>query len=270
MDIKIKFKLAYKEYESTLNKTNACKKYSMCSKTFNKYCKDLNLKSNLHLKLKDNNILSSIDTPDKAYCLGFIAADGSVSYGSMKIPILSIKVKSTDRSVLEFIKYTLKSSHKIGTVSACQNKIEDRNSYTSEASQLQIRNAKVCNDLFLHGIWPNKTYDLKLPDLDKTLFKHWVRGFFDGDGSVSKRTNRDSIVSSFCSADLLFLQNLSYKLEEYYNIKSMVNVRTNKSASELRLNFGESKKLANIMYPDASFKLERKFRIFKKYCPLLQ
>lgn len=41
------------------------------------------------------------------------------------------------------------------------------------------------SDLASHGITEAKTFTLKFPDICPTFFKHFIRGYVDGDGSFS-------------------------------------------------------------------------------------
>ena len=52
-------------------------------------------------------------------------------------------------------------------------------------SSLQICSCRMVQDLVRHGIVPNKSNILKRPNIDKEYYSHWIRGLFDGDGSVS-------------------------------------------------------------------------------------
>ena len=45
-------------------------------------------------------------------------------------------------------------------------------------------------DLVKWGITSNKTYTLDRPNIDPKLYRHWIRGIFDGDGSISFVNNR--------------------------------------------------------------------------------
>ena len=49
---------------------------------------------------------------------------------------------------------------------------------------LEYSSPKVFNDLCNLGCIPNKTFKLKFPKIRKDLIPHFVRGYFDGDGSV--------------------------------------------------------------------------------------
>jgi hypothetical protein len=43
---------------------------------------------------------------------------------------------------------------------------------------------KMVNDLANLGVTPNKTFTLQYPTINETLEKHFLRGYFDGDGCI--------------------------------------------------------------------------------------
>ncbi|MEL3972227.1 LAGLIDADG family homing endonuclease [Rossellomorea oryzaecorticis] len=47
----------------------------------------------------------------------------------------------------------------------------------------------------LHGIQPNKSLSIQLPTIPDSYLNHFIRGYFDGDGSIYKSRNCVCIVS---------------------------------------------------------------------------
>jgi hypothetical protein len=51
-------------------------------------------------------------------------------------------------------------------------------------TKLSVASPQLTARLAKHGIFPNKTFTLEWPDhLDPELLRHFLRGYFDGDGS---------------------------------------------------------------------------------------
>lgn len=64
--------------------------------------------------IENEHYFSVIDSPSKAYILGFIAADGSLVKSSTgNSYYLTITIKYEDRSVLDFIQKELNSNYKL-------------------------------------------------------------------------------------------------------------------------------------------------------------
>ena len=54
---------------------------------------------------------------------------------------------------------------------------------------IQINKTEIVRDLMKIGLEPNKSMDMKFPDLPKDFKRHFIRGLWDGDGSI-RVTNR--------------------------------------------------------------------------------
>lgn len=64
--------------------------------------------------LKNEHYFDVIDTPAKAYLLGFIAADGAlVKSTNRNCYYLTITIKYEDKVLLEFMQQELQSTHKL-------------------------------------------------------------------------------------------------------------------------------------------------------------
>lgn len=112
---------------------------------------------------------SVVDTPEKSYWLGFLAADGSVSDSPGK-RLLSVGLARKDAVHLERLKTVLNS---------------DKRLYFSEKDvRLQVCSKRLVVDLIKHGVVPRKSLILRPPPINIEFISHWIRGYFDGDGSV--------------------------------------------------------------------------------------
>lgn len=125
------------------------------------------------------NYFSEIDSFDKAYWLGFIAADGNIRKDLLK---LRIEIHIKDISHLIKFRQDINGNMPIKTVEK-----EKHNS-----CYLDVNCKNLCKDLGKFGIVPNKSLILninwdKIPD---ELIKYVIRGYFDGDGSLNLYTAR--------------------------------------------------------------------------------
>ncbi|MDB1934982.1 MAG: LAGLIDADG family homing endonuclease [Clostridium sp.] len=114
---------------------------------------------------------------DSAYIYGMIAADGHLFYesGKMNKNALQFEMADYDRDILDKIKYVMKYE---GPVLSTKR----------HTVKLQINNKKIIKDLIQKGIPENnKTFALEYPrELPQKYDRHFIRGLFDGDGSVYK------------------------------------------------------------------------------------
>lgn len=124
-----------------------------------------------------NDMFFEIMTPQSAYWLGFIAADGNVCKNLVQID-LAIK----DRAHLERFKIDLSSSHPV------TNRTVDY-----EQARFAFSNQKIANDLRKLGILERKTFDCKPWNGPEHLLRHYWRGVIDGDGSLYEAGNKLNI-----------------------------------------------------------------------------
>jgi hypothetical protein len=152
------------KYNTTCNTILAClRKNNICID--NKY----------HNLTLNHDYFENIDSYDKAYFLGFLVTDGSVSSTNNSI---TITLKASDYQILEVL------SNKIGN----SNKL-----YFSQRNEVALRfkSAKIKQDLAMHGVHPNKTYNgISLPKIKDELMPHLIRGIIDGDGWISVKSHQ--------------------------------------------------------------------------------
>lgn len=158
------------------------------------YCEDLAIKYNVEVhniyKILDEygierrsgkrsscneHYFDSIDTPNKAYILGFITADGGIT--GKYYSTLGIEVHEKDRQVLDFISKEINPTATISLVIG-----EKKNNY-----KVSFTSKYMCDTLSNYGIIPNKSQNMPPVPTDlipKNLLKFYFRGLIDGDGCV--------------------------------------------------------------------------------------
>lgn len=133
----------------------------------------------------DDDYMSVIDTPEKAYLLGWIASDGSISKSS-----ICISIRDYDIDILKSLRNFIDSNLPI---------TEHGNNVS-----LTISSTTAVTHCLRHlGLEKpgKKDADIKYPNISEELDVYFIRGFFDGDGSVSlhHRIPRASIASNSTS-----------------------------------------------------------------------
>lgn len=130
--------------------------------------------SNQNRALHKNKEYFNTQSSNMAWVLGFLAADGFVS---SKNNTISLGLARVDREILERVKKEID----------IENPIHDFvNRQGFEYSELSWTCAEHKKRLAQYSIVPNKTFILKPPfALDEKYYLDYVRGYFDGDGSVN-------------------------------------------------------------------------------------
>lgn len=128
-----------------------------------------------------------IDSDDKAYILGLIAADGCIS----KTNTLSISLQDRDKQILEEINDKLDSNRPIKFREYKHIKDSYYNQY-----YLSITNKYMANSLKKLGIIPNKSLVLKYPLISSKFDAAFIRGYMDGDGCICKTLPKVSFLGT--------------------------------------------------------------------------
>ena len=189
----------------------------------------------------NDNFFQSIDTEDKAYILGILLADGYIHKGNT----VCIKLKEEDILTIEYIKSMLCPTKPIF------NDKSIRGDKVFKAKKLEVCSEQLCKDLKKLGMVPRKTGIEKFPLLREDMYPHFVRGFFDGDGSVSKKSNMGPAKSYqfyICCTNKQFLRDMRNKLnfgKVYTEKRPTVDMHTLKFT-----NVKECLSLVKYMYQD--------------------
>jgi hypothetical protein len=134
----------------------------------------------------DETFFETIDTEKKAYVLGLMATDGSVSSRGFCI---EIQLQRRDKNILEAIKKCMKYDGPIQD-KICNSRLPNREQITARnMCRLAITSKKLAEDIRKQGICPKKTFTVKpwIAPSDKTdLQAAYWRGAVDGDGGICK------------------------------------------------------------------------------------
>lgn len=159
----------------------------------------------------NHNYFDVIDNEHKAYILGFLFADGCVSQNKYYI---TIDLSHDDIDMLDYISSQLYNKQPLYTKREINNK---------KYCKIQISSKHMANKLADLGCIPNKTKVLKFPSNDSVpeeLHNHFIRGYFDGDGSITFRNNNPMI---FILSTKIFLEKMQTILKNN-NINSSIIV----------------------------------------------
>lgn len=220
----------------------------------------------------NENYFENIDTPEKAYWLGMLYVDGYITSDNR----FGIELKISDLNHLYKLTNALNSNIKINIRKRGNNK----------SCHIQIKNSKLYKDLEQKGVLRNKTYILQFPNkyqLNSDLYSHFIRGLFDGDGSIvfysynQLRKDRNNktykrIVKeiSFVCKSYDFINYLGNFINEKLDMN--INVTHNNRDDIYYLRIANKKDLLNFIdyiYKDAKIYLDRKYikaQEIKNYC----
>lgn len=217
----------------------------------------------------NENFFEVIDTEEKAYWLGFLLADGSIRKDGNSINIgLSIR----DYDHLHRFKRSLNLNAEIKEYKSHVKALDKyypscRLSFTSE---------KIKNDLAKCNVLPQKSgCEKAFKDLPPELFRHYLRGFFDGDGSICEydREEQSRCQNSRWLMEIVSSQELmQYFFDELTKRGFKIHSPQKCSNSFIYcIRTSNSLEIINIMkfiYSGASIYLPRKYEKASKICRL--
>lgn len=123
------------------------------------------------------DFFSELDTQEKAYFLGLLAADGSVAKRGNTI---EIQLAEPDEHILHRMVTCMEGS-------GCVIRPRRRANRVKTFHRLTLCSKRMSEDLRSWGITPGKTesFEIQRP-IPQEQLRHFVRGFWDGDGSIGR------------------------------------------------------------------------------------
>ena len=150
--------------------------------------------------IKNLDYFKIIDNEEKAYFLGLLYADGTITHHGF-----SISLVEKDEKILQIFNKSIRETGELySTTNKFNNNIKILNIYSQEISK----------DLQDLGCFKNKTFTIKYPTdkIPKELQHHFIRGYFDGDGSIWNGKSKIMKVKDSS-------KKLGYRYKKIHNVK---------------------------------------------------
>jgi hypothetical protein len=210
---------------------------------------------------KNKDFFNTIDTEEKAYWLGFIYADGYV---------LCNKINGQYRLGIELAKKDGNHLEKLANIFGKEVKYRSRTgSFGShEQVDLIVNNKSIYTSLSNLGITSSKTKssgENVLNNISKELIRHFIRGLFDGDGSIFDRGD-NSFQFSIAAGSEEFLQNIQLIMTDQLCLNK-TKIAKNTTGEAYYIVYSGRRQLQKIFhwfYDDSILYLERKKLVFNQ------
>ena len=224
-----------------------------------------------HRKYKINeDFFDVIDTQEKAYFLGFLYADGC---NLIETNTVRIDLATPDRDILEkLVKLIYLEDplyHIKNTVRENRGLNKDKTIYSS---YMNINSKHICKVLYNLGCENRKSLTLKWPQwlVDKELQRHFIRGYYDGDGGVSLSQEKRNASTLQIISTLDMYNNFFKVVKEQTNIQfgqpyHPLNIEESKDV--YRFGIAGNRQIENFLkwlYKDATIYLDRKYNVYLK------
>lgn len=244
-----------------VNNTNTIKELAnmvdLDRETLTNLINEFGWKRNNHNRVNkriQSNYFSCIDTPEKAYWLGFLFTDGCVDH-YRDLNRVRLQLQLTDKHILERFKENLCLD--------CKIIIDERPN--SICCSVEFTDAQIVSDLEKYNIIPNKTYKINhIPYefIPCEYLKDFARGLFDGDGNLY--VNGNDVTFGFTS----------YCKECVEDFKTIINLIINNKTestpfftSAWHINWRGRQQVYQILtrlYENSTIHLNRKFQRYQQ------
>lgn len=238
-----------------LTQEDLCKKYNISNGARRNYLTTNGVKLRTHsessCKYEFNyHYLDSIDIEEKAYLLGFVYADGGHSEDRHS---LTITIQQSDEDLLK----------KFYDIFECQRPIEYvyNKKYDKYYASFRLQNIHLSQQLLNLGVMGNKSFKIVFPDfLPIHLRRHFIRGYFDGDGSIGFSNRGWKSTKLQITGNENFLKSIQEIIAEETHI--IMNLRQEKRSKICDLDKAgifNIYPILNYLYKDSTIYLQRKY-----------
>lgn len=208
----------------------------------------------------DEHFFDVIDNEDKVYILGLLYADGTVN---SKYNLIQISLQEDDLELLEEVNRRLGSNKPLQLIHYEYAKdrygLNMKNQYRLTLSSSIMKQA-----LINLGCVPKKSKILEFPNIPKELYPHFIRGYFDGDGSIFKGVAKNRTSDNY-RIDLVGTYDFLLPIQKYLKEKLGISgggIYPHHSTPEIyNLSFSgkqQTKKIADLLYDNATIFMKRK------------
>lgn len=200
--------------------------------------------------------MDKIDTEEKAYWLGFFYAD---AYNKETTGQIVIELQEGDKEHL------YKCAKFFGKPREPFMRLKNKGKYT--AYRLELNGRYLSNSLKAKGCHQTKSFNIIFPNwLPEKLIRHFIRGYFDGDGCIY--THQDQLGIMIVSTKEM-ITSLSQVIKHNTLANPHISYPERYKNNTCRLDFGGSrqvKRFCEWIYKDATIYLDRKYDLFRSYC----
>lgn len=244
------------DYFSGMSIKNISSKYSISDTTIRSFLTQKNIFKNSRKFNLNEHYFDVIDTEEKAYFLGLLYADG---YNYEPKSVVRLKLKHQDLEILEKFNKCINSNRKIRPQ---KDYVKDK---IHHSWILSLTSEHLSRTLKKQGCHRAKSLTLEFPKREQVpdhLIRHFIRGYFDGDGCVYHNKARGCSLQVTILSTEIFLSVLQKIIYEEMSAKTSLyqlnKGTTNHITKRLKINGKKANQFLNWLYKDSTVYLKRK------------
>jgi intein/homing endonuclease len=217
--------------------------------------------------ISNEKFFDIIDSEERAYVLGFLYADGN-NYVKRRCHYeISISLQARDKYILERFRELICPTITLEYIKRQREGWQDQ-------YRLRINNKTISQQLEKLGCVQSKSLILTWPEwlVDIDLQRHFIRGYFDGDGSLwaQKSTETGQInwgwqitsTNTFCYV----AKNIVEMHAGVHCSNHLTRAKTNQITTSLSVGGNiQVRRVLDWMYKDATIYLPRKYEKYQKF-----
>lgn len=208
----------------------------------------------------DDFFFDTIDSEKKAYILGFLIADGCIREEKRKTTTsyrIAFNNSIDDEDVIKLIHESICPEAKLVYHNASTAKVTRKTGITLQWTSEDMAKTLMSK----YNIFPHKTTDteFELPEnsIPESLWRHVIRGFFDGDGHYGKSQIEFIFTSKkFMNQILKFFSQFKYRIVECEG-KSVIYYKLIITGGTKLITYTKT-----LFYQDSNYYLKRKYAQF--------
>jgi hypothetical protein len=259
------------EYQSGKSLAKISETSGICRRTLSRHFKAKGVEINQDgaKYIYDTHFFDKIDSEEKAYWLGFLYADGSISSSGIDV---SLGLKVSDRTHLEKLRDRVSPGKPIA------EKQVRLGVKTFGAATYCMTNRVIHDQLIALGCPPRKSLILTFPTEDlvpTSLLRHFIRGYVDGDGSIGLYVSArgEELTHFSVLGTQQFLEGIQDVFQKHIPEYSKSSIKLGNRSKAFFFQKGGRHAVKNILdylYRDSSISLDRKYNIYLSICHAYQ
>lgn len=212
----------------------------------------------------DYHYFDEINTEEKAYWLGFLSADGWISRSEKSNAcVTGIELQYKDINHLKKFNKSISGNYQI--TDRWRTSLFHGVEKKAHSCVIRIFSTIMYDSLIKKNFTNNKSFDFHIPCINDKLMRHYIRGYFDGNGCFTL-TNKTFSIGFSTASELL--SNDIVKTLSKNNIECHKEVYVSEYGTNMYPVFIYKKQdklnFLDWIYSDCSIYLERKYRKYLK------